>query len=67
MGQLMDSDLPTQDPAQVVIDAILQSSKPLYSKLYALRQSETMIETLYVIGLTSVKPIAMMTADDLVS
>jgi len=52
---------------QRLIDCIMQSPVTPEEKLRRLEALEPLIEEAYELGLTSVKPVKLMTADDLVS
>lgn len=55
----------TYDEAQAHVDAIFASDMDFASKMQALEEYELTIVDLYNRGLTSVKPVSVMTADDL--
>jgi len=55
------------DFAQAVIDCILQSGATHETKMGMLEAVEPSIEAAYRMGRTRVKPVCLMTADDLVS
>lgn len=55
------------DFAQAVIDCILQSGATHEAKMGMLEAVEPSIETAYRLGQTRVKPVWLMTADDLAS
>lgn len=54
------------DKVQFYIDAIMHSTASVESKLQQLEAIEPIIEDYYAYGLTCVKPVSAMTADDLV-
>lgn len=55
------------DFVQAVIDCILQSGATHETKIGMLEAVEPSIEAAYRLGQTRVKPVRLMTADDLVS
>lgn len=55
------------DFVQAVIDCILQSGAPHETKMGMLEAMEPSVEAAYRLGQTRVKPVHLMTADDLVS
>lgn len=55
------------DFVQAVIDCILQSGAPYETKMGMLEAIEPSVEAAYRRGQTRVKPVRLMTADDLVS
>lgn len=57
---------PNVDKAQFYIDTIMHSNDTFESKLHQLEAIEPIIEDYYAQGLTHVKPVSAMTADDLV-
>lgn len=57
----------TTDFVQAVIDCIFQSSATHETKMGMLEAVEPSIEAAYRLGQTRVKPVRLMTADDLVS
>lgn len=56
----------TEDPAQLFLDILLNANVSFETKMDGLAQAEASISQLYWMGLTRVKPVSMMTADDLV-
>lgn len=56
-----------EDRIQRLIDCIMQLPVPPEDKLRRLEALEPLIEEAYALGLTSVKPVKLMAADDLVS
>lgn len=56
----------TPDPIQAAIDAVLNSDKTHEEKMAWLDSLAPMICQLYEQGLTTVKPVHLMTSDDLV-
>ena len=61
------SDKLEVDEIQNLIDRIMQLDLPCEKKLSQLEALEPAIEAAYALGLTRVKPVRLMTADDLVS
>lgn len=55
------------DFVQAVIDCILQSGATHEAKMGMLEAIEPSVEAAYRLGRTRVKPVRLMTADDLVS
>ena len=55
------------DFVQAVIDCILQSQATHETKMGMLEAVEPSVEAAYRLGQTGVKPVRLMTADDLVS
>lgn len=60
------SDKLEVDEIQNLIDRIMQLDLPCEKKLNQLEALEPVIEAAYALGLTRVKPVRLMTADDLV-
>lgn len=54
-----------EDVVQIVIDRIFQSDASYEKKMVLLDALEPVIEKAHAQGLTSVKPVRLMTADDL--
>lgn len=54
-----------EDVVQTVIDRIFQSDASYEKKMALLDALEPVIEKAYAQGVTSVKPVRLMTADDL--
>ena len=54
------------DVIQDLIDLIMRSDTPYEKMMYMLEQVEPSIEAAYRQGQTRVKPVRLMTADDLV-
>lgn len=54
-----------EDVVQTVIDRIFQSDAPYEKKMELLDALEPVIEKAHAQGLTSVKPVRLMSADDL--
>ena len=57
----------TTDFMQAIIDCIFQSGAPYETTMEMLEAMEPFIEAAYRLGQTRVKPVRLMTADDLVS
>lgn len=55
------------DVIQDLIDLIMRSDTPYEKMMCMLEQVEPSIEAAYRLGQTRVKPVRLMTADDLVS
>lgn len=55
------------DAAQKFISSVLATNWSHESKMTTLVRLEPTIESLYSLGKTAVKPVSLMTADDLVS
>lgn len=55
----------SNDEAQAHVDSIFASDMDFESKMRALEEYESTIVDLYNRGLTTVKPVSVMTADDL--
>jgi hypothetical protein len=60
-------DIPEVDEIEVRLKQILFMDVPSEERSRALEALESVIETAYALGLTQVKPLSLMTADDLVS
>ncbi len=54
-----------EDMVQTVIDRIFQSDAPYEKKMELLDALEPVVEKAFAQGVTSVKPVRLMTADDL--
>jgi hypothetical protein len=61
------SDMPVVDVIAIRVHQILFMEAPSEERLRALEALEPVIEVAYALGLTQVKPLSLMTADDLVS
>jgi len=61
------SDMPEVDEIAIRVNQILFTDAPSEEKSRALEALEPVIEAAYALGLTQVKPLSLMTADDLVS
>lgn len=62
-----DADEESTDFVQAVIDCIFQSGATYETKMGMLEVMEPSIEAAYRLGQTRVKPVRLITADDLVS
>ena len=60
-------DIPEVDEIAVWVNQILFMDAPSEERSRALEALEPVIEAAYALGLTQVKPLSLMTADDLVS
>lgn len=61
------SEKPETDVIQNLTDSIFQSNMSHAEKMLSLEKLEPVVEVAYELGLTQVKPVRLMTADDLVS
>jgi hypothetical protein len=61
------SDMPEVDEIAIRVHQILFLEAPSEERSRALEALEPVIEAAYALGLTQVKPLSLMTADDLVS
>ena len=61
------SDIPEVDEIAIQVNQILFMEAPSEERSRALEALEPVIEAAYALGLTQVKPLSLMTADDLVS
>lgn len=55
----------TEDVIQTLIDRVFQSDMPYEKKMDMLDALEPVIEAAHAKGLTRVKPVSLMTADDI--
>jgi hypothetical protein len=56
----------SHDPGQRLVNQTLASTKNFEAKMLSLVKIEPMIRQLHEAGLTKLKPVALMTVDDLV-
>lgn len=61
------SDKLEVDEIRTLIDRIMRLDLPYENKLKQIEALEPVIEAAYALGLTRVKPVRLVTADDLVS
>lgn len=61
------NDIPEVDELEIRVRQILYMDAPSGEIERALAALEPIIEAAYALGLTQVKPLSLMTADDLVS
>lgn len=67
MKEMEMKDDDTTDFVQAIFDCIFQSGAPHEMKMGMLEAMEPSIEAAYQLGQTRVKPVRLITADDLVS
>ena len=67
MKEMEMKDDDTTDFVEAIIDCIFQSGAPHEMKMGMLEAMEPSVEAAYRLGQTRVKPVRLMTADDLVS